>query len=467
MPVPSSLLSSADAAASDAVPLALVSKATLPGWLEKADPARAAWVRRIGFEAAPGSLALFTDAQGALAGALAGVAEKPDLWALASLPAALPQGRYRLSDDPGTALATDMAIGWALATYQFTRYRASKKRFAELVVPESADRSAIERTVAAVRLVRDLVNTPCEDMGPPELAAAASRLADEFGARTTIVSGQDLLDCGYPMVHAVGRAAAKPPCMIDLVWGRAEHPKVTLVGKGVCFDTGGLCIKGAANMLMMKKDMGGGAHALALGRMIMQAGLPVRLRILVPAVENAIAGNAFRPLDIFPTRKGLTVEIANTDAEGRLILCDALAAADEEKPDLLIDFATLTGAARVALGADLPALFTSDDALAEALAAAAKATSDPLWRLPLWPGYAGQLDSKVADLNNAPSGGFAGAITAALFLEKFVSPGVRWAHVDLYAWNATNRPGRPEGGEAMTLRAFFRVIADRYRVGAA
>lgn len=450
------------AAPADAVPVTLLRKAELAGWLDNAAPAVTTWVKRLGFTAAPGSTALIPGDGGTIARVLAGVGDKIDIWSLAGLPGSLPAGAYRLETDLDAGVASAVATGWALATYQFTRYKKSTKEFASLVLPANADEAAINRFVTSAFLVRDLVNTPCEDMGPTQLAAAAEALAREFGAEFCNIVGDDLLTHNYPMIHAVGRAADQAPRLIDLRWGDASHPLVTLVGKGVCFDSGGLDIKPASGMLNMKKDMGGGAHALGLARMIMAAGLPVRLRVLVPAVENAISGNAFRPMDIIPTRKGLTVEIGNTDAEGRLILCDALTEADSEMPALLLDFATLTGAARVALGTDLPALFCNDDELAAEIADAAKKTDDPLWRLPLWQGYRSQLDAKIADLNNAPGGGFAGAITAALFLEQFVSKRTIWAHVDLYAWNGSNRPGRPEGGEAMTLRAFYNVIEKRF-----
>lgn len=446
----------------DTVPLELIRKAELSAWLDGAEPAAAAWVRGTGFTAEPGAVALLPGEGGRLARALVGVPDRLDLWSLAGLPGSLPKGSYVLPDRLDGREATAAAIGWALGCYQFTRYRKSTKEFAHLVMPAGADRQAVERVVTATALVRDLVNTPAEDLGPPELAQAAEKLADEFGAKLKVIAGDDLLEKNYPMVHAVGRAAAKAPRLIDLRWGNKEHPLVCLVGKGVCFDSGGLDIKGSANMLLMKKDMGGAAHALGVARMIMMAGLPVRLRVLVPAVENAVSGNSFRPMDILPTRKGLTVEIGNTDAEGRLILCDALAEADSDRPALLIDFATLTGAARVALGPELPALFSNDDALAEELLAAGRETDDPLWRLPLWPGYRKMLDSRIADLNNAPSGGFAGAITAALFLERFVAAETPWAHIDLYAWNPSARPGRPEGGEAMTLRAVYALIERRF-----
>ncbi|MFV3130673.1 leucyl aminopeptidase family protein [Niveispirillum sp. KHB5.9] len=450
------------AQAADTVTITLLKKDGLDAWLAAAAPVEAAWVKRLGFKAGAGATALVPGADGSLARVLVGVADRIDIWSLAGLPGSLPSGSYAIETELDADTATAVATGWVLATYQFTRYKKSAKEFAALVLPAKADRAAVERFAKSAFLVRDLVNTPCEDMGPPELAAVAETLAAEFGAKFNVIVGDDLLTQNYPMIHAVGRAAARAPRLIELRWGDASHPLVTLVGKGVCFDTGGLDIKPASGMLMMKKDMGGGAHALGLARLIMDAKLPVRLRVLVPAVENSIAGNAFRPMDIIPTRKGLTVEIGNTDAEGRLILCDALADADAEKPALLLDFATLTGAARVALGPDLPALFSNNDELANDILAAGTAKDDPLWRLPLWQGYRNQLDSKIADLNNAPGGGMAGAITAALYLEQFVSKDTVWAHVDLFSWNQSNRPGRPEGGEAMTLRAFFDVIARRF-----
>jgi len=454
------------AAAADTVPVHLIRKAELDGWLEAAPKAMAAWVRRVGFTAAPGSHALLPGADGALAGVLAGVPDDLDIWSLAGLPAALPAGSYAVATDLDAAAAGAVALGWALACYRFTRYKKAAKDLPALVCPKAADADQVEQTARAIYMVRDLVNTPAEDMGPPDLAKAAADLADAFGARIDVIAGDELLAKNYPMIHAVGRAASRKPCLIDLRWGNEAHPLVVLVGKGVCFDSGGLDIKPASAMLLMKKDMGGAANALGLARMVMAAGLPVRLRVLVPAVENAISGNAFRPGDILPTRKGLTVEIGNTDAEGRLVLCDALAEGDSDKPALMLDFATLTGAARVALGADLPALFANDESLAAELLAAGTAVTDPMWRLPLWQGYRAQLDSKVADLNNAPGGGMAGSITAALYLQQFVSPTTPWAHIDLYAWNQSNRPGRPEGGEAMTIRAVFEVLRRRFGTAA-
>jgi leucyl aminopeptidase len=314
----------------------------------------------------------------------------------------------------------------------------------------------------AAAMARDLINTPANDMGPEELAAAAQNLAQRFGADFNCITGDDLKRGNFPLIHAVGMASPRAPRLIDMSWGDSAHPKVTLVGKGVCFDTGGVDLKPATGMQIMKKDMGGAANVLALALMIMDAKLKIRLRVLIPAVENAVAGNAFRPLDIFPSRKGPTVEVGNTDAEGRLVLADALALADEDKPDLLIDLGTLTGAARVALGPDVPPFYTNDETLARDLARCAEAENDPLWRMPLWRAYDAWLDSKVADINNAPSGGFAGSITCALFLQRFVEAAKSWLHVDIYGWTPSAKPARPEGGECQAARAIYRLLGERY-----
>jgi leucyl aminopeptidase len=358
--------------------------------------------------------------------------------------------------------AGDAALGWALAAYRFTRYRAGEDMQADLVWPSACDRAAVESAALATYLVRDLINTPASDMGPGELAAAARKLGRDFGARCRVVAGPALLRDNYPAIHAVGRASSRAPRLVDLTWGDRRAPKVTLVGKGVCFDSGGLDLKSAQHMKLMKKDMGGAATVLGLARMIMAADLPVRLRVLVPAVENSVSGDAMRPLDVVATRRGLSVEIGNTDAEGRVVLADALSAAAAEKPDLLIDCATLTGAARVALGGELPALFSNHDATAEALLKSAAQASDPLWRLPLWDPYRRHLESPVADLTNAPDEPLAGAITAALFLAEFVDDGIPWVHLDLMAWNTSARPGRPKGGEAMGMRALFGLVENRF-----
>jgi leucyl aminopeptidase len=382
-------------------------------------------------------------------------------WRIASLGESLPEGTYRLADGGATGAA---GLGWLLAQHRFTRYRALEPAAPRVLL--TAEIATIDETVrlaAATARVRDLVDTGASDLGPAELEAEADALAATHGATVTVTRG-DALATGYPMIHAVGQAAARDraPRLIELEWGDPAHPRVVLVGKGVCFDSGGLDIKPSAGMRLMKKDMGGAAHALALAALVMQARLKVRLHLLVPAVENAIAGNAFRPGDVLATRKGLTVENTNTDAEGRLILGDALAKAVEGVPDLLIDFATLTGAARVALGPELPATFVQDEALATDLLAAGEAVRDPLWRLPLWNGYDDMLKSDVADLVNAPDGGFAGAITAALFLRRFVPAGIPWAHLDTFAWRPAARPGRPKGGEAYGLRATWALLKARF-----
>jgi len=382
-------------------------------------------------------------------------------WCLAKLAETLPEGTYRIEGrEPGAA-----ALGWLTAQYRFEKYRKDDKAAGPRILL-TAEVARIEETVriaAATALVRDLVNTPAADMGPADLQARAEKLAKAHDAEIAVTKGHDL-EAEYPMIHAVGMAAEKKhaPRLIELVWGNPKHPRVAIVGKGVCFDSGGLDIKPSAGMRLMKKDMGGAAHALALAKLVMQQRLPIRLHLLIPAVENAIAGNAFRPGDVLKSRKGLTVEIGNTDAEGRLVLGDALARAVEEKPELVIDFATLTGAARVALGPDLPALFSNDDALADALLAAGHAEDDPLWRMPLWAGYGEMLKSDIADLNNAPDGGLAGAVTAALFLEKFLPGEIAWAHFDTFAWRPAARPGRPKGGEALGLRAAWAMLKGRY-----
>ena len=444
-----------------AIPIRPLSGSALKAWLPRQEKRVAAWVEATRFAAASGRTCLVPDAEGGIGEVLVGIAEEDDLWPYGGLPSTLPEGAYRLVEDGLDAGAqARAALGWALGAYGFARYKATERAPARLAWPDKADRGAVERAAGAIYLVRDLINTPAGDMGPAELADAAERVGSAHGAAVSVIVGEALLQENYPAIHAVGRASERAPRLIDLHWGRTG-PRITLVGKGVCFDSGGLDIKTAGNMKLMKKDMGGAAHVLGLAQMIMAAQLPVRLRMLIPAVENSISGNAFRPLDVLRTRKGLTVEVGNTDAEGRLILCDTLAEADREGPDLLIDCATLTGAARVALGPDLPALFSNHDATAEALLRHGTAERDPLWRMPLFKPYRRGLDSKVADLNNIWDSPFAGAITAALFLQEFVSAKTPWLHLDLMAWNATSRPGRPEGGEAMGLRALYALVAER------
>jgi leucyl aminopeptidase len=447
------------------VPLHLAEPDTLDAVRARLSPEHRGWIGATGFSAARGQAAALPGADGSLAGAVAGLGPRGPRFRLAAAVDRLPPGVWRIADPLSAEDAEDAALGWLLHGYRFDRYRKAEGEPRRLIAPEGVDAARLEAIAAGVFLARDLVNTPACDMGPDALEAAARSLAGKFGADADCVTGDALLTQGFPMIHAVGRAAAQAPRLIDLRWGDPAAPRVTLVGKGVCFDTGGLDIKPSASMRLMKKDMGGAATALGLARMIMALQLPVRLRVLIPAVENAIAGDAFRPGDILRSRKGLTVEIGNTDAEGRLVLADALTLACEEDPGLLIDFATLTGAARVALGPDLPALFTGDEALAAEIAAAADRARDPLWRLPLWDGYEEDLKSPVADIDNAPGGGFAGAITAALFLRRFVAPGVAWAHVDLFAWSPKARPGQPQGGECQTARAFLSLIEARHGRG--
>jgi leucyl aminopeptidase len=447
-----------------AVPVDAVSKAGFTQWRETAEARERDWAAAIGFTGEPGKLALVPADDGRLGRVLVGVGDgEAAMWAAAGLPEALPPGKYRLAAMPEGADPNRVALGWALGTYSFDLYRKKLKEGTALLVwPKAADRGLVERLAQAICLARDLINTPASDLGPAELSDAATQVANHMGARHRVIAGDALLAENYPTIHAVGRASARAPRLVDIVWGDDGAPKVTLVGKGVCFDTGGLDLKPASGMKMMKKDMGGAAIMLGLAQAIMAARLPVRLRVLLPLVENAVSGNALRPLDIVRTRKGLTVEIGNTDAEGRLILCDALAEACGEKPALLIDIATLTGAARVALGPELPALFCNDDEFAARLLAAGAAEDDPLWRMPLWRPYRRMLDSKAADLNNVSDGPHAGAITAALYLQEFVEPGIPWAHIDVMAWNVRPRPGRPEGGEAQTLRALYAHIAARF-----
>ena len=440
------------------VPLVLLTAKAYRAWLKKQPKRVSNWLDAQGFEAKPGSFCALPDAQGKPARIIAGISEPPSLWDIGDFSSRLPAGAYELASDLPQAYQEWLALGWALGAYKFTRYKKAAAVKARLVLPEDTDIAKIERYVNAINLARTLITTPAEDMGPKELAAAVDDVAKTHGAKVAHIVGEDLLKKNYPAIHRVGRASVNTPRLIDLSWGDAKHPRITLVGKGVCFDTGGLDIKPSSGMYLMKKDMGGAACVLAVASMVMDAKLPVRLRVLIPAVENSIAGNAFRPSDVITMRNGLTVEVGNTDAEGRLVLADALAEASNDKPALLVDFATLTGAARGALGTDLPALFCNDDAMAESILSAGKDMEDPLWRMPLHKVYGKMLDSSIADLNSAPGSPYAGAITAALFLQRFVGDGLHWAHIDLMAWNLSSRPGRPEGGEAMAVRAIYKLI---------
>ena len=454
-------------AAASALPVRLVTPDGLAALLSELGEAATAFARASAFEATAGSFLVLPGAEGQIGGALFGLGRRGDAartpFLVGKLASLLPTGTWRLEGPiEDASLAT---LAFVLEGYRFRRYKSAPEREVRLVTPEGVDAARIAWTAKAVYLARDLVNTPANDLGPEELAGAIREVFEAKGGVVSEIAGDDLLSANFPLVHAVGKGSDRSPRLIDATWGDPSHPKVTLVGKGVVFDSGGLDIKPDSAMLLMKKDMGGAANALALSSMIMDAGLPVRLRLVVPAVENSVSGRAFRPGDVVPSRKGPTVEIGNTDAEGRLVLADALALADEEAPELLLDLATLTGAARVALGPEIPPFFTDDEGLASEITSASIAAFDPLWRLPLWPAYRGMLDSKIADTNNVSSGGFAGSITAALFLQKFVEHAKAWAHFDIYAWTPAAKPGRPEGGEAQAIRALFEVIAGRWPKG--
>lgn len=456
----------------DAVPVHAMAKDAYAVWLAGQDARTQAWILGAGFKGQRGRALLLPGESGAPERVVY-VLDDEGLggpWVWAALQGQLPKGGvFALADLLNDDAASDAALGFALADYEFDRYRKpdaedNATESPRLVWPVGADRAYVRAAHGAARLARDLINTPASDMGPAELARAAKDLAEATDARYAEIVGVDLIREGYPAIYAVGRGAedGRAPRLVELRWGREDAPKVTLVGKGVCFDSGGLDIKSTANMKLMKKDMGGAAHALALASMIMALGLDVRLRVLIAAVENSVSATAMRPLDVVATRLGLSVEIGNTDAEGRVILADALALAGEDRPDVVFDFATLTGAARVALGTEVPALFCNDEALAAEILAASSRTCDPLWRLPLWQPYKKQIKSKVADLKNDTDSAYGGAITAALFLEAFVGKDIPWAHVDLMAWNVSNQPGRPEGGEAMGLRAIFAALQFRF-----
>ncbi len=419
-----------------------------------------AWAKSAGFTGEAGALLLVPGEGGEIACALFGLGANPSEAPFigGKLSKLLPAGDWQVQT--GALTPEQAALGFGLGSYGFSRYKSDKRKDVRLTIAGGADAADIERQLAGVFLARDLVNTPTNEMGPAELEAAFRALGEHYGATVTAIVGDDLIKENFPLVHTVGRASVSAPRLLEMRWGQKGDPRITLVGKGVCFDTGGLDIKGAANMALMKKDMGGAANVMGLALMIMDAGLKVDLQVIVPAVENSISGNAFRPGDIYKSRKGLTVQIDNTDAEGRLILADALAYADENPPELLVDMATLTGAARVALGAELAPYFTDDETLSSRLAEAAKAETDPMWRLPLWMGYDKDIRARAADLTNSPSGGMAGAITAALFLKRFVTATKSWVHFDIYAWVTADKPHAPVGGEAFAIRALYKVIRD-------
>ncbi len=482
--------------------LHVIKKTEFPHWQKTLPPFQKQWVTALGTQPHAGTHILLPNEQGEIASLVLFTQDTPSLWDFASLPSALPKGLYAFEEqDLDHCLADQAALGWALGSYRFTAYKRREgvsqkiEQKTLLLWPEKANRHRVEATASGIFLARNLINIPAADMGPADLEKVASLMGEEHGADVKVIQGDDLLATGYPMIHAVGKGSPRAPRLIDMRWGDKTHPKVTLVGKGVCFDSGGLDLKPASAMKLMKKDMGGAAITLGLAKAIMMTGLPIALRVLVPAVENSVSGRAFRPLDILESRKGLTVEVGNTDAEGRLILADALFEAVQEAPEIVIDLATLTGAARIALGTELPALFCNDEGLATDILEAGLAVEDPLWRLPLHQAYKRQLDSKAADLSNISEGAFGGAITAALFLEHFIdptpvlpkdeprsgddstseaapstaedadktpAPPCAWAHIDVMAWMMSSKPGRPEGGDAMALRALFSMLEKRF-----
>lgn len=443
---------------SSIIPITTITTKNYAAWLAEQPAALNQWLTSTRFRAEAGNVRLIPDSNGKVERVICCVGDQETLWGIGGLALTLPEGIYALADESNLSA---YAIGWGLGAYQFSRYKKPTREAAKLYL-SSEQAAEASNIVESIYLVRDMINTPTDDMGPSEFAAVAENLAEQYSARFSQIVGDDLLKQNYASIHTVGRASDDAPRLLDLRWGNPQHPKVTLVGKGVCFDTGGLDIKASNYMLLMKKDMGGGAHVLGLARMIMQAQLPVCLRVLIPVVENAISGNAYRPGDVIKSRKGLTIEIGNTDAEGRVVLADALTEAVSEKPELLIDMATLTGAARIALGTELPAMFSNNDKLADEVIKHGSKVNDPMWRLPLFAQYRELLNSTIADINNNASESYGGAITAALFLKEFVPDDIPWLHYDIMAWNQRTRPGRPQGGEAMALRGLLSYLRERY-----
>ncbi len=443
----------------------LIAAASYSEWLKAQTTALQTWLQASGFSAKNGEMALLPDRDGGLSGVLV-VNRASDMYALGKLPLTLPKGAYQLSSEIALPVAERLALGWCLGADRFTRYKKKAAETAQLVVADDAARNRVLQLAAAVTGARALVNTPAEDLGPQQLSAFVADIAERENAKFSEIVGDDLLTQNFPAIHAVGRASHRPPRLLELNWqcpdADASTPLLVLVGKGVCFDTGGLDMKASDGMALMKKDMGGSAVAIMLAQLVMQTTLKVRLKLLVPAVENAVGPMSYRPGDVIATRSGQSVEIGNTDAEGRVVLCDALTYAVEAKPALILDFATLTGAARVALGPDLPATFCHDDELVHTLIQAGTAVQDPLWRMPLWADYQRMIDSPIADMNNAGSSRMAGAITAALYLERFVPKAIPWVHIDTFCWNDTEQPGRPKGGACQGLRAAFAYLSTRF-----
>jgi leucyl aminopeptidase len=448
----------------DAVPVHALYEKDVPGFLDGRQAFVKAFAELSDFKGKAGQVLVTPNTEGGVDRVLFGLGDRADAQTFRALAAKLPAGEYRIASAPAEISPEQIALAFALGSYRFDRYKKKKDDRPRLVAAEQVDVAEVRSIAHACALARDMVNTPPNDMGPLQIETIAREIAEQYGASITVVTGEGLLEANYPAVHAVGRAAVprRAPRMIEVSWGQAGKPLIALVGKGVVFDTGGLDIKPSAGMRNMKKDMGGAAHVLALARMIMAANLPVRLAVLIPAVENAISGDAMRPGDVLDSRKGLTIEVGNTDAEGRLILADALTRAEELEPALTLDLATLTGAARAALGPQLPPFYTDDEELAGQIEAAMHAVSDPMWRMPLWKGYVDALDSDVADIKNDPDGwAQAGSVTAALFLQKFAPKGP-WAHFDIFAWNPRGRPGWPSGGEVQAVRALYQMIRDRF-----
>jgi len=450
-----------DGRSSAAVPLVPLREPDLAGWLARSNQRRQRWLKSSGFEARPGQCLALPDDQGNVQSWIFGMQEEGWLYQLAAIYRNLPQGSYVLASEWSEQQICQASLGWGLAAYNYERFKKNEQKSRTLHLSPGIA-AVVQPLCEAQCMVRDLVNTPTEHLGPAQLADAVRTEADRLDAQCRVIVGKELLTSNFPAIHVVGRASSNEPRLLELTWGPADAPLLALVGKGVCFDSGGLDLKNASGMALMKKDMGGAAHALALARLVIEHRLPVRLLLLIPAVENAVSGNAYRPGDVIGTRKGLSVEIGNTDAEGRLVLADALAFACEHQPELVIDFATLTGAARVALGTDLPALFSNDAKVAAELLQAGIDYEDRLWSMPLYQPYVEQIKSPIADLNNASKNSYGGAITAALFLEHFIGNGTPWVHIDTFAWNQSNRAGRPEGGEALGLRAVFHYLQSRY-----
>ena len=448
----------------DSVPINIVSKSNYKKWIAKQDKVTQNWVQSSSFKPKSNNHLCIPNAKGDLDSVLVITDQENTIWVLGNCPQALPEGYYHIAEKPKGTIDDSFVLGWGLGAYQYLDYKDSKSKLCKLSIEQVSDKNYLEALIVSTALTRDLVNTPASAMMPQHISENCQILAKQYDTKFIECVGDDLLKKNFPVIHAVGRASVHPPRLIELSWGDKKHPKVALIGKGVSFDSGGLDIKSAAGMRLMKKDMGGAAHVIGIANAIMKLNLPVYLQVLVPAVENAISANAYRPGDVLTSRSGKTIEIENTDAEGRLILCDAISQAIENNPDIVIDFATLTGAARVALGTEVPAFFTNDATIVSDLMQASETANDPVWQLPLHKPYRYLLNSDIADISNCSTGGFGGAITAALFLSEFVPIETRWIHFDVMAWNTRSRPGRPKGGDAMGLRTVVEFLQQKYLV---